>query len=196
MGQQIGISLTKNDETELFAAIRNKYTLLSVPRFFEKDKGIPKPLGEYVGMDQKIVFESDVNSILENTHQIKNTNWETMVETLTKAYHLYSKEAFYLEWNTSTIEKWALEIHNERMGKLYLTVGRVYLLSLPRNDEKYKQLKALFLFVVRQIKKSSPYMSDSKIPHYIGKEMSQLILAEKVMTSFKIVKNPVYKSKI
>jgi phenylpropionate dioxygenase-like ring-hydroxylating dioxygenase large terminal subunit len=124
MGQQIGIAFSQREELEFCEAIRVKFDIWSVPRFFKKAQGIPKPLGEYMGMDQKMFFETERINVKDNTHQITSTNWETMVETLTDDYHLYSNDPFYIDWDTANIEKYVNENHKEYLGKIIKSKGQ------------------------------------------------------------------------
>jgi hypothetical protein len=194
MGQQIGIAFSQREELEFCEAIRVKFDIWSVPRCFKKAQGIPKPLGEYMGMDQKMFFETERINVKDNTHQITSTNWETMVETLTDDYHLYSNDPFYIDWDTANIEKYVNENHKEYLGKMYVFPGRFYLHT--NTSEKTKaisDLKKLYSFITRHIRKSCPYMSTGKRPLYFGKEFSELLRKGEYVFAYEIVKNPHYK---
>lgn len=194
MGQQIGIAFTQKDEIEFCDAIKIKYDIWSVPRFFKKAQGIPKPLGEYMGMDQKMFFETERKNVKDNIHQITTTNWETMVETVTDDYHLYCTDPFYLDWDAARIEKYVNENHNEYLGKMYVFPGRFYLHTKASEKNKViSDLKKLYSLITRHIRKSCPYMSSGKRPVYFGKEFSELLMKGEYVFAYEIVKNPQFK---
>lgn len=182
MGKQIGILYTQTDELELVEAISRKFDVWSLPRFFGEGEGIPKRLGAYRGIDQKIFLGTMASSVHDYFVQVNETNWTTMESTLTSAYHLHSRLNFYIEWNTCEIKN-----KQPEAGRFYLRSQNGY------TDAPSEEVKQLFAFISRSIKRNSSHITKIKSPRYIGKDMAKNILSGELSYYENAISNPGFK---
>lgn len=181
MGQQISLAYTPKDELELIQLLLKKFDLWSIPKSFKIEEDIAKPLGGYLYIDQNIFFSSAVKTIAKYIKPIIEMNWETNKEIATDKFHLYSKEKFYLEWGCPRIDNGILYF-----GRFYINTGEFL----------KPEIKQLFSFIQRHIKKTFPYVIKSgKNSYYISNNMAQKIKSEKIRTHDPIAKNLNFKDK-
>ncbi len=180
MGKQIQIAQSDVDEKETISWLSKKHELLSLPRIFDEAKPVPVSLGGLSNSEQMFFPKEFKDNILACVKRIEPAIWKEGTNDSINKFHVYPKALACIEWNRSQVIE-----NTVRKGRYYLDTSKH---EKPVIDEQKEAMVRLMNALMSRIRKVSPFKIDYRLPIYVGRDLSEKLLAGQLVPAGDMVK--------